>query len=217
MNPPLSALTLTQPWATLSVVPIDIARASNRAQFPAIWDMAAARPQELLGKPSKVHETRGYRLNLAAGPRRIAIHAGKGDASMRGWLTAPDPKGKKDCRVLAEPFRSVVRACWYSGSDPWGRIHAAEDIGMSLLPLGAIIGLVTVTRCVATMMQASHLALNATDALDMSLGNWEAGRWAWQMTDVTLLPEPVKCRGYQTVWSVPDDVRAAIADQGVTW
>jgi hypothetical protein len=34
-------------------------------------------------------------------------------------------------------------------------------------------------------------------------GYWEAGRWAWRMTDPVMFDSPILCRGAQGVWRIP--------------
>ena len=41
---------------------------------------------------------------------------------------------------------------------------------------------------------------------EMEFGDFTPGRWAWVMEDVQPLPEPVPCRGWLGIWTVPDDV-----------
>lgn len=199
--PPLDALTLTQPWATLSV-----------ARFLSAEKIPADRSPKLVGCPPKVHETRGYRISNL--PRRIAIHAGKGDAQLRSGvvLSLHDQPP-----VLIETYASTLRDCGYSGSDPWGTRSHPKDNNLMRLPLGAIVGLVTITECSPTMASVNKLAEGLTDELDIMLGNWGPGRFAWRMEDAWLLPEPIACRGFQSVWKVGTDLLPKIHAMGGRW
>lgn len=38
------------------------------------------------------------------------------------------------------------------------------------------------------------------------LGNFDPERWAWRLEDVRALSEPVECRGYQGLWTPPEEV-----------
>lgn len=40
----------------------------------------------------------------------------------------------------------------------------------------------------------------------LSLGNFWTGQWAWVLTDVQPLDEPIRCNGRQGVWQLPADV-----------
>ena len=65
------------------------------------------------------------------------------------------------------------------------------------LPLGCVV-------CTAILAEAV-----STDHHDFSgeaFGNFESGRWAWRLTDVQHLPEPVPWRGAQGFFVVPDEV-----------
>lgn len=204
---PLDALTLTQPWATLSV-----------ARFLGAEKIPADRSPKLVLCPPKVHETRGYRISNL--PRRIAIHAGKGDAQLRSALVLTHYTKPS---VLIEPYASTLRDCGYSGSDPWGdvsrtqTVFAPKDQGRLRLPLGAIVGLVTITECSPTMASVNKLAEGLTDELDIMLGNWGPGRFAWRMEDAWLLPEPIACRGFQSIWKVGTDLLPKIHAMGGRW
>jgi hypothetical protein len=43
-------------------------------------------------------------------------------------------------------------------------------------------------------------------------GDFTPGRWAWLLTDVRPLPEPVPCRGAQGLWNVLGDVEAQLGE-----
>jgi hypothetical protein len=38
-------------------------------------------------------------------------------------------------------------------------------------------------------------------------------QWHWQITGVRALAQPVPCRGYQKIWTVPDEAEAAVREQ----
>ncbi len=42
---------------------------------------------------------------------------------------------------------------------------------------------------------------------------WAFGPYVWKLPDVTLLSEPVPCKGAQGLWKLPDDVFDAVARQ----
>jgi hypothetical protein len=46
-----------------------------------------------------------------------------------------------------------------------------------------------------------------------SFDPWFAGPVGWFLEDVTVLPEPVPCRGDQKLWEVPPDVLAEVERQ----
>jgi hypothetical protein len=199
----MRALTLTQPWATLSVAPLLVtARGAD-------YCVAS-------GRPPKRHETRGWKVGQAQLPLRIAIHAGKGDAGLRGGLV-------DSCGRFVDRYAWPLHACGYETIDPWARakgkvvpdlLNAARPRGsVKPVPLGAIVGVVTVRAIVRTSDWRSLIIDEETDLLDQRLGDWSPGRWAWRMENAIALEEPIPCRGYQQLWELPADVAAAVSLQ----
>lgn len=49
---------------------------------------------------------------------------------------------------------------------------------------------------------------------DLPCGPWAArGQYHWRLANVRALPEPVPCKGALGLWTLPDDVEAAVAAQ----
>ena len=70
------------------------------------------------------------------------------------------------------------------------------------LPLGALIATVVVDRC--TLLTAESAAeLEQGNPDEFAFGNYEAGRFAWVLRDVRVLPAPVPWKGSQGIFSVP--------------
>ena len=49
--------------------------------------------------------------------------------------------------------------------------------------------------------------------LELTVGDWRAGRKALELTDVQILLEPVPARGYPGLWDVPDEAERQIWSQ----
>lgn len=50
------------------------------------------------------------------------------------------------------------------------------------------------------------------EQLDVDLANWTlgqygAGRWAWVLTMIEPLDQPIPCRGYQGLWTIPQELQ----------
>lgn len=90
----------------------------------------------------------------------------------------------KDCKLFAEEERML------------GRVPAT-------LPLGAIVAVATLQGCRRTEDVAHQLG-----ALERRLGDYTPGRYAWFLSDITELAEPVPCRGALSLWEVPAEVEA---------
>lgn len=91
--------------------------------------------------------------------------------------------------------------------DPaWGLIEPGE------YTFGAIIGVAFLARVERTE------ALADLSPWERALGDFRPGRWAWRLENAAILPEPVKVSGRQGIFSLPREVRDAIAESlaGVT-
>jgi hypothetical protein len=73
------------------------------------------------------------------------------------------------------------------------------------LPLGQILGIVTLTGCISTAK-----ALEGIDASEHSFGDYGVGRFAWQFTEPLLFDEAIPCRGSLGLWKVPDEIARAL-------
>lgn len=202
----LSAITLTAPWAQLCVAPLLRSRMATSPYFDACAPAT----------PLKQHETRGYRLTDT--PRRLVIHSGKGDGGMRRSITEGTCAqiDGQEVSHFVDPYAAALRATGYSTLDPW-QMHyekflqrlGPED-GKQLM-LGYVVGLVTVTKMVATGVgQPAH-------DMDRALGNWKPNRWAWKLEEPFMLERPFHARGFQSLWKVADYQQAMIREQGGTW
>lgn len=82
--------------------------------------------------------------------------------------------------AYTEPYRHVLREVGYSL--------------FSLLPRGVIIATCTLTDCVPTSK------FGGRDFLDSAFGDFTPGRFAWILTDVRRLDEPIPARGRLGLW-----------------
>ena len=152
-----------------------------------IWQPWAS----LLACGAKQFETRG-RATRYRGP--IAIHAAK---------KTFDPL---DFAVFDPPLAQAIQ-------------EALKVAGMSInyLPLGAIIAtakliachpIVSVgyTGCVGGRIAWVDGELNPhyPAAHEIMFGDWTSGRYAWEITNVRMLPEPIPAKGQQGFWNWND-------------
>jgi len=171
----MKALTIRQPWATLIALGV------------------------------KTIETRSWRAPKALIGQRVAIHAGK----------ALPPFGLQlgPWTIVDTPGRWVASDC---------------DRGLVRdLPLGAVVAVATLADCVPMVgpeevgpdgwpddgpvfeVDGENLHLwpfNAAscDASDygdqLPYGDFRPGRWAWMLTDIDQLLDPIPATGKQGVW-----------------
>ena len=85
------------------------------------------------------------------------------------------------------------------------RLVAEQERALGRLPgrlcLGAIVAVATVTDCQRTEEVAATLS-----GLERHLGDYTWGRFAWRLSDIVALPEPVGCKGALGLWAVPSEV-----------
>ena len=129
-------------------------------------------------------ETRSWRTSYRG---QLAIHAAKGF-----------PAYARDVLELDHFWRPLEVAGHTIGRDPArrGSMAITHD-----LPLGAVLATARLVRCVRTEDIAPHLS-----SRELVFGDYEPGRWAWELADVVRLPEPIPARGMLGLWDwqVPD-------------
>lgn len=62
------------------------------------------------------------------------------------------------------------------------------------LPLGAVIATAKLVNC----WRVEDLNPSKDEML---LGDWTPGRYAWELANVKLLPEPIPAKGHQRLWN----------------
>lgn len=76
------------------------------------------------------------------------------------------------------------------------------------LPLGAVVGMVDFFQSRSTT-SPEHKPSDA----ERALGDHSPGRYAWSTSSPDRLPRPVPAVGRLGLWTLPDDVAAAVAEQ----
>lgn len=77
------------------------------------------------------------------------------------------------------------------------------------LYFGGIIGTAVVARCDEITADAA-LALEQRNWHESAFGNYDSGRFAWSLTKVRRLTEPMPRRGRQGMFDVPDRLGHAV-------
>ena len=138
---------------------------------------------------------------VAVGAKRIETRSwGTG---YRGLLAIHASKAMpRECRdlCLTEPFASTLRS-----HDLWG----AADGELPRGSLVAIAWLFTVKEIDPVSFAAWFR--DPGNARELAFGNYETGRFAWALTDVRALPEPIPCRGALGLWEVPAEIATRLA------
>lgn len=110
----------------------------------------------------------------------LAIHAGK----------------KIDKQIcLQEPYQSVLRKYGYSSNN---------------LPSGAVIAICRLAECYQVEQELDRHAYFAdgsvVDGNEYVFGDYRPGRYAWKLTDLIKLEEPVLVKGMQGLWNFEYDL-----------
>ena len=170
----MKAITLTQPWATLVAI------------------------------GAKQIETRGWRTSYRG---KLAIHAaagyGKGGARAHKALCGTEPF----CSVLNAACKAHYDALNKSG----GVLRAMAE--SPFMPMGMIVATCELVDCqmigVLPSGDPAYMAydefppvLQAVQEPERSFGDYTAGRWAWILTNVRALPEPIPAKGALGLWAV---------------
>lgn len=135
----------------------------------------------------------------------------KGLTLTQPWATA-----------IANGWKMVETRSWRTHYQGTIAIHAAKgfprdarafasDAGFNVrtLPLSSIIATAQLIGCRRTEDVAHQL-----DENELSYGDYTPGRWAWFLTDIRRLSQPVPCKGALSLWTVPEDIAACVHQFG---
>lgn len=143
--------------------------------------------------PKKI-ETRSWRTSYR-GP--LAIHQGSNLKPVGG------KRGLWEL-VWHPPFRDVLAEHAES--------RHMDDI-LASLPLGAIVAVCELKDCkiigvppsgIPEILHEDNLSFVPILGQERAFGNYAAGRWAWLLTNIRALPEPIPMRGQLGLWELDD-------------
>lgn len=146
----------------------------------------------LIGLKLKRFETRSWHTPYR-GP--IAIHQGKNRDALDGiteWV-----KNYKQRGLPLEDVPDLFVSQFLRDFKRYGEFDADGYPILSSLPLGAVIATGRVVNCFR--MTEAHVQ-RYRYTREGAYGNWAAGRFAWEIADVKMLPQPVYVRGQQGLW-----------------
>ncbi|HSZ58642.1 MAG TPA: ASCH domain-containing protein [Tepidisphaeraceae bacterium] len=152
----------------------------------------------LIAIGAKCYETRSWSTSFRG---RLAIHASK----TNGMLSAA---GEIAC---ADAFKK-----------------AGLPLHLRLIPHGAIVCVCRLERCLPTHAkngwtegQGNAILVDGRDFIHVSapqrlFGDYAPGRFAWKLTEIEALQQPIPFRGRQGLFDVPDTlIKEAMADHPV--
>lgn len=91
------------------------------------------------------------------------------------------------------------------------------------MPLGAIVVVCELTECFYMVDQdfnpSPHNGQNTIEIFDqtpfeLAIGNWAPGRYAWQLSNILKLPQPIPWKGSQGLTDLPQEAVDLINQQG---
>jgi hypothetical protein len=104
-----------------------------------------------------------------------------------------------------------------AGSSPlcWETL-GASGLSPATVPRGAVIAVCWLIACISTdeVRNAAHAGQRcnvAVGAQEQEFGDYAPGRWAWVLTDIAALPEPIPARGALGLWTWQPPVDIAVA------
>lgn len=167
--------------------------------------------------PAKQFETRHFRPRHPL-PIDVVIHAAK------RW------NRDEAERIRMWPFSDALKRANYSQRDPskdytfngsreYNSDYTAQLTAPRRLPLGALIGVATIVRVERTEdLLASWDGRTGAEyrrvAEEAEFGNYEAGRFGWELANAIELPEPIPFRGRQDVlYELDESINAQIDEQ----
>jgi hypothetical protein len=119
----------------------------------------------------------------------------------RSWkISAPDVlvihAAKRPMRYGYD-FEPLHQVAWIAGVD-----IASED-----LPLGVAVAVCRVHRCHRMVDSPGkfpgYINIDSVSELEKALGDWQPGRYAWELRDVVAIPKPIPAVGKQGLWNFP--------------
>jgi hypothetical protein len=70
------------------------------------------------------------------------------------------------------------------------------------LPLGVVLGTVQLRRC----LRSEEVDVEAIDQWERQLGDFSPGRWLWLLSAATCWEQPLPCRGWPGLFTLPEEV-----------
>jgi hypothetical protein len=154
----------------------------------------------LVAISAKRYETRSWQTKYRG---EIAIHASAGFPIDARRLCIP-PLGMG----YVGPFSAALATAGLKGP-----VADGNRISTGQLPLGAIIAVLTLVDITPTGTLFSPHSLPDSGVNEEEFGDYSPGRFAWGLTNVRALKEPVPCKGSLSLWLVPPHVEAKVRAQ----
>jgi activating signal cointegrator 1 len=70
------------------------------------------------------------------------------------------------------------------------------------LSRGVVLGTVQLRRC----LRSEEVDVDAIDEWEQELGDFALGRWVWLLSEATCWEQPMPCRGWPGLFTLPEEV-----------
>ena len=104
-----------------------------------------------------------------------------------------------ETRSWRPSYRGPLAIHAAKGFPAWARSFAEEERALGRLPAriprGAVLCIVNLVD-----VRPTEEVEQTVSALERYYGDYSAGRWAWLLDDLRVLPEPIPARGSQGLW-----------------
>lgn len=172
-------------------------------------------------------------------PWATAVALGIKRVETRSWPTNHRGTVAIHAGARRPPLVTFIGDDWHVAQGATWLHGPGHDVRM---PFGQVVAVATITACVPMTEPGGsghypmmldvldpadgepHLLLTDSErgtwsdlSSERAWGDYAPGRWAWLLTDVQALPEPVACRGFQRIWNLPPDVEARVLPQLTGW
>ena len=116
--------------------------------------------------------------------------------------------------AIVQGYKQFETRSWRTNYRGPLAIHAGKTVDWDMVAWSDLDSGDIVTGAIVAV--ADLIDCDLTDTLDPNTtedywGDWRPGRFGWDLGNVTVLDEPVPCRGYQGLWTPSEDVVAQIA------
>ncbi len=132
-------------------------------------------------------ENRSWTPPLDVVGERIAIHAGK------TW----DDNGEKFIREMIVTTPNMATALMIEQA-----LRTAENTDSFIVATAVVAG--CYSRDVHDLVFPSPRELTLVQR-EIAESPWFFGPWGWLLKDVQALDHPIRCRGFQKLWQIPDE------------
>ena len=152
----------------------------------------------LIASGDKLYETRSWPTKYR-GP--IAIHAGKrvDDAFQRDITPLTTMERLVACGITPENINDLQRGAIIATADLVNVWHIVYHPGTNVdvakhIPIGA--------ESLTNDRRDPHFHdYFVPTEKEVALGDWTPGRYAWELQNVRILPEPIPAKGQQGLWN----------------